>query len=664
MERIIDRSPDGDIGLKKITVIAVVLILFFTGIGFTVYNSTDYDGDGLSNSEERNYGTDPYNSDTSGDGISDDTAVAYHLDPTEKHHPAFVRTFQRIEPEDERTAKLLSLTLYRDDTLSDVEIDFLNSLNNIGSQWTFENVCFASTRDYTLQDWDIDFTVNFSSLVSSYPHILENFTEWLLSDEEISREDAEKVTYLKEDMDGVASALLPGKVPTESELHYIDILALSQSRLKDQVLEHSYHEDGNITGWELYYSRDNDGDGLINIKELSLGTSTNRTDTDRDGISDPREVFEFRTDPTISDSDYDGLDDGKEVTLHKTDPMDPDTDQDGISDGREVNFYYSDPKSKDPFLKDIETSLENNGKLDTFDIKYIKLLNENPRNIKEQIMSYEFHKDGEITIEEYEGCTDKDSDGLIQRKELEKNTNPFDPDTDKDGLLDGWEVYGVKRIRDNRSMKPVPLPKYGADPLHKDIFVEMIGELKLSEEQKELIEKVFAESPISNPDGTQGINIHIDDDTENYSLGGKNIEPVEDPEEGIGRRIGKEHYRFGTFYFGKIKGNMTNAGLGEIAGSNFAMNIEDHGDNDFFTSLFVHELGHNILGHLDGDNADDSGEGIHSRYEDYCMYSWPGNYTYHPDVWAELDRDGLLGLPTSPLSMRSSTDDWVISYEE
>ena len=66
------------------------------------------------------------------------------------------------------------------------------------------------------------------------------------------------------------------------------------------------------------------------------------------------------------------------------------------------------------------------------------------------------------------GERDHDHDGLIDEDELERGTDPNDPDTAGDGLLDGWEVLGYTRFGQQED-----LGGYGADPLVKDIFVEI-----------------------------------------------------------------------------------------------------------------------------------------------------------------------------------------------
>ena len=83
------------------------------------------------------------------------------------------------------------------------------------------------------------------------------------------------------------------------------------------------------------------------------------------------------------------------------------------------------------------------------------------------------------------------------------------PITDGDGLLDGWEVYGVNGI---------DLRAKHASPPHKDIFVEMdymrrqtaANGLAPNNAVLKRIALIYANSPLSNPDGRDGIDIHLE----------------------------------------------------------------------------------------------------------------------------------------------------------
>jgi len=98
---------------------------------------------------------------------------------------------------------------------------------------------------------------------------------------------------------------------------------------------------------------------------------------------------------------------------------------------------------------------------------------------------------------------DTDSDGLEDGRELELGTDPTVADTDDDGLGDGAEVLATETLP-------------GADPLHRDVFVEidyMAGE-RPEDAMLDRIEDRFASAPVSNPDGTAGIDLHLRVDEE------------------------------------------------------------------------------------------------------------------------------------------------------
>ncbi len=85
------------------------------------------------------------------------------------------------------------------------------------------------------------------------------------------------------------------------------------------------------TATSEWLNADSDGDGLINAKELELGTSPTNADSDGDGLSDEKEL-NLNTNPLDSDSDHDGLNDGNEINSG-SDPLNADSDADGIPDG-------------------------------------------------------------------------------------------------------------------------------------------------------------------------------------------------------------------------------------------------------------------------------------------------------------------------------------------
>jgi hypothetical protein len=87
-------------------------------------------------------------------------------------------------------------------------------------------------------------------------------------------------------------------------------------------------------------------------------------------------------------------------------------------------------------------------------------------------------------------------------------------DSDDDGIQDRHEILGLDI--DDDGIIDLDLPAMGADPYHKDIFIEIdymedaahSHQPKLAALQK-LID-AFANAPVDNPDNVQGIHLHID----------------------------------------------------------------------------------------------------------------------------------------------------------
>jgi hypothetical protein len=95
-------------------------------------------------------------------------------------------------------------------------------------------------------------------------------------------------------------------------------------------------------------------------------------------------------------------------------------------------------------------------------------------------------------------------------------------DTDADGLFDHWEQQGIDIDQDGTI--DLDLPGMGADPKHKDMFLEIdwlkddnptanIADSRTFDPQPEAIDflvTTFANAPVNNPDGTSGITVHVD----------------------------------------------------------------------------------------------------------------------------------------------------------
>jgi len=139
-------------------------------------------------------------------------------------------------------------------------------------------------------------------------------------------------------------------------------------------------------------------------------TASDSVDDDGDGLTN-REEDRAATDPNLADTDEDGLTDGEEIAEIGTSPLIADTDSDGVLDGDEV-AQGSDPLNGIAAAPTEETPAT------------------------EEAPAAEPTPAGAIAAP-----GDSDGDGLEDAIEVELGTDPFDLDTDDDGLTDGDEYY-------------------------------------------------------------------------------------------------------------------------------------------------------------------------------------------------------------------------------
>ncbi|MFJ7158258.1 hypothetical protein ACIQUQ_25430 [Streptomyces sp. NPDC101118] len=83
-------------------------------------------------------------------------------------------------------------------------------------------------------------------------------------------------------------------------------------------------------------------------------------------------------------------------------------------------------------------------------------------------------------------------------------------DADADGLLDGWERNGYND--DGNAGVDVDLPRFGATPDHKDLFLELDYSAGQAPRRDDIaaMRDAFADAPFTNIDGAQGIRLHVD----------------------------------------------------------------------------------------------------------------------------------------------------------
>ncbi len=168
---------------------------------------------------------------------------------------------------------------------------------------------------------------------------------------------------------------------------------------------------------------DTDGDGLTDVEERGVGTDPLDPDSDDDGVGDADEPSWHR------DSDQDGL----------VNALDPDSDNDGLFDGTELGLSSpaagtntgrrrfvadQDPRTRtNPLAPDTDGGGATDGSED---------LDKNGRVDGGE-------RDPNSPADDGARPLDSDGDGLADAEERAARTNPFDADSDDDGLQDGQE---------------------------------------------------------------------------------------------------------------------------------------------------------------------------------------------------------------------------------
>jgi hypothetical protein len=202
-------------------------------------------------------------------------------------------------------------------------------------------------------------------------------------------------------------------------------------------------------------SGDLDGDGVENIFEYWYGGNPRLSDTDGDGLSDSDELYVYFTSLAYADWDGDDLNDYAEVITYGTDPYSGDSDEDTLSDGDEVLVYSTNPLKMDSDGDWMWDDWEVDNLLDPTD-PADGLLDADTDGLANQLEFVFMDKGFDPFTADASGFPwsgDPDYDGLTTAQEFTIHlTNPRQPDTDDDGLGDGWEIqYSYSALINNET---------------------------------------------------------------------------------------------------------------------------------------------------------------------------------------------------------------------
>ena len=302
--------------------------------------SSDGDGDGLTNLEESQHGTDPNNPDTDGDGMPDGWEVHHGLNPLVND--------AALDPDNDGLTNFQEYQNGTDPQNRDTDGD------GIPDGWEVNHGLDPLVNDAAL-DPDSDGLTNLQEYQNgTNPHNSDTDGDGM--------PDGWEVRYGLNPL--VNDAALD---PDGDGLLNIQEYALGSSNLWSVIYTNVigapatfFFGPGGTPGMPGStdpHKADSDGDGLNDYDEISAAigsayiTNPNNPDTDGDGFSDGWEVSHgfnpiYVEDPVTTDRDGDGLTDAEEIRLG-TQPYNP-RDPVFVDDDAPGDPWPMDPQSSDP----------------------------------------------------------------------------------------------------------------------------------------------------------------------------------------------------------------------------------------------------------------------------------------------------------------------------
>ena len=390
-------------------------------------NNNDTDGDGLLDGQELfNYLTDPTSNDTDGDGMPDGWEVKYGLNPLDSadalldiDNDSFDSDWNGNITDSEIFSNLYEYWNGTNPTNGDTDGDGMPDGWEV--HWGFQPLNSSDSSDdpdgdslINLYEFDNsrvegfdDNVYNADNITGSNPLLKDTDADLIQDGEEcVSGEDGYVTDPSNPDSDG------DGMPDGWELLHGLDPFDSSDGDLDLDDDGWDFDRNGTIEQWEKF----------TNYEEFLNGTDPNNNDTDGDGMIDGWEGY-YGLNPNSDedrdwDSDSDGYDadrDGElspdekftnfEEYLRDTNPVKADTDGDNCTDGWEIYWNDNRPSNETRTL--------------------------NPLDSVDGFLDYD--DDG---WEDWEGVWHN----FPNWREEEAQTNPWNPDTDGDGMSDGFEA--------------------------------------------------------------------------------------------------------------------------------------------------------------------------------------------------------------------------------
>ncbi len=284
-------------------------------------SSLDKDGDGLTNLFEFQIGTMANNPDTDNDGMPDGWELSHNFDPRIDDGA--------VDSDNDGVFNTEELEYTSDpfvpDTDNDGLTDFYEYHNDLDSH-----------ADDTLLDKDND------GLTNLYEFQIGTSANNIDSDGDGLADAFEVANGLDPLINDVASDIDNDGLTNQQELIYTSDPFLPDT--DNDGMGDLFEYQNNLNPHYNDSIIDSDNDGLSNIQEYNLGTMANDPDTDDDDLLDGWEFFNgFNplVDDWQVDTDNDGLFNLDEISF-ATDPFDPDTDNDGLLDSQEITYSLED----------------------------------------------------------------------------------------------------------------------------------------------------------------------------------------------------------------------------------------------------------------------------------------------------------------------------------